>query len=224
MFGTFRARIAGSSAGPNPATLPNFQPATRENWRDGMNTTQAKSLSEEFLQHVHKIPSGEKIDQCLQCGTCSASCPASEAMKYPPRKILAALRAGMLDQVFESPTVWLCASCYSCTVRCPAGIPFTEVMYELKRLGIHKGLLGKRSSGVAMAETFVDIVHKHGRSADAELILRYILRTHPVKVFSFMPLGWKLLRKGRISLRTHKVAGIRGLRKMLAAMEKEDAL
>jgi heterodisulfide reductase subunit C len=189
-----------------------------------MNATEARDLTKEFLQHVREIPNGEKIDQCLQCGTCSASCPSSNAMKYPPRAILAALRAEMLDRVFESSTVWLCASCYSCTVRCPAGIPFTEVMYELKRLGIRKGLLGKRSSGVAMAETFVAGVQKYGRSADAELICRYILRTHPGKVFSFIPLGWKLLRKGRLSLRTHKIAGIEGLRKMVAAMEKEDGL
>jgi heterodisulfide reductase subunit C len=189
-----------------------------------MNATQVKNLTQEFLQHVHAMPKGEKIDHCLQCGTCSASCPASSAMEYPPRAVLAALRAGMLNKVFESNTVWLCASCYSCTVRCPAGIPFTEVMYELKRLGIRKGLLGKRSSGVALAETFVDIVEKRGRSADAELIWRYALRTRPATAFSFVPLGWKLLRKGRISLRHQKIAGIAGLRKMLAAMRKEDAL
>jgi heterodisulfide reductase subunit C len=189
-----------------------------------MNATQVRSLTEEFLQQVREIPNGDKIDQCLQCGTCSASCPTNEAMKYPPRKILAALRAGMLDQVYESPTVWLCASCYSCTVRCPAKIPFTEIMYELKRLGIRKGLLGKRSSGVAMAETFVEGVRKYGRSPDTELICRYIFRTGPARAFSFIPLGWKLLRKGRISLRTHKIAGIDGLRKMMSAMEKENAL
>jgi heterodisulfide reductase subunit C len=189
-----------------------------------MNATQVRGLTEEFLQRVHEIPNGEKIGQCLQCGTCSASCPSSDVMKYPPRTILAALRAGMLDQVFESRTIWLCASCYLCTVRCPAGIPFTEVMYELKRLGIQKGFLGKKSSGVAMAETFVDGVHKRGRSSDAELICRYVLRTHPTKIFSFIPLGWKLIRKGRISLRPHKIAGIDGLRKMLAAMEKGGAL
>ena len=189
-----------------------------------MNVTQARNLTKEFLQNVHALPHGEKIDQCLQCGTCSASCPASARMRYSPRIILAALRAGRLNEVFESPTVWLCASCYSCTVRCPAGIPFTEVMYELKRMGISKGLLRKRASGVAMAKTFVGIVQKYGRSADAELICRYILRTHPAKVFSFVPLGWQLLRKGRISLRAHKVAGIRGLRKMLAAMERENTL
>jgi hypothetical protein len=96
-------------------------------------------------------------------------------------------------------------------------------MYELKRLGIKKKLVGKRSSGVAMAETFVDGVYRHGRSAEAELICRYILRTHPAKVFSLVPLGWRLFRKGRLSLRIPKITGIIGLRKMMAALEKEDA-
>jgi heterodisulfide reductase subunit C len=188
-----------------------------------MNATEVRTLTDEFLQHVRAMPQGEKIDQCLQCGTCSASCPSSEAMQYPPRTILAALRGGMLDQVFESRAMWMCASCYSCTVRCPAGIPFTDVMYELKRLGIRKGLLDRKSSGVAMAELFVDIVRNHGRSVDAELIRRYILRTHPSKIFSFIPLGWRLARKGRIALRPRKIAGLKGLQQMLAAMEKEGA-
>jgi len=187
-----------------------------------MNATQVKDLTADFLRHVHAIPKGDKIDQCLQCGTCSASCPASAAMQYPPRAVLAALRAGMLDRVFESNTVWLCASCYSCTVRCPAGIPFTEVMYELKRLGIRKGLLNKRYSGIALAESFVDVVEKHGRSVDAELIRRFILRTHPFKIFSFMPLGWKMFRKGRVALRPRKIAGIANLRKMMAKMQKKE--
>ena len=188
-----------------------------------MNATQVRDLTKEFLQNVHAIPNGEKIDQCLQCGTCSASCPASARMRYSPRIILAALRAGELNEVFESPTVWFCASCYSCTVRCPAGIPFTEVMYELKRLGIKKGLVGKRTSGRSMAETFVDGVYKRGRSSDAELICRYILRTHLTRAFSFVPLGWKLFRKGRLSLRTHKITGIEGLHRMMNAMGKGDA-
>jgi hypothetical protein len=82
-------------------------------------------------------------------------------------------------------------------------------------------LLEKKSSGEVMTETFVDVIQKYGRSADAELIFRYLLRTQPAKAFSFLPLGWKLLRKRRISLRTDKIKGIAGLRQMLAAMEKE---
>jgi len=188
-----------------------------------MNATQVQDLTKEFLQNVHTLPNGEKIDQCLQCGTCSASCPASVRMKYSPRRILAALRAGRLNEVFESPTVWLCASCYSCTVRCPAGVPFTEVMYELKRLGIEKGLVDKGTPGRSMAETFVDGVFKRGRSSDAELVFHYLLRTRFSNALSFIPLGWKLFRKGRISLRTHAIAGIEGLQKMMNAMGKGDA-
>lgn len=189
-----------------------------------MSAKQVENMTEEFLESVRSMPQGQKIDQCLQCGTCTASCPSSFAMQYPPRAVLAALRAGMLDQVIRSHAVWLCASCYSCTVRCPAGIPLTEIMYEIKRFGIRKGLLDRKSNGVAMAETFVELIHKYGRSADAELIGRYILRTRPATAFSFIPLGWKLLRKNRISFGKDQVAGIAQLRKMLAAMEKGQSL
>ena len=53
-----------------------------------METVQAQELGQVFLDKVHAIPDGEKIDGCLQCGTCSASCPTSEAMEYSPREII----------------------------------------------------------------------------------------------------------------------------------------
>ena len=79
--------------------------------------------------------------------------PFQSAMEYGPREIIAALRAGMLDRVLNANTVWLCVSCYSCTVRCPAAIPFTDVMYELKRLEAERGL-AKDSAGATMARAF----------------------------------------------------------------------
>ncbi|MBU1297870.1 MAG: 4Fe-4S dicluster domain-containing protein [Bacteroidetes bacterium] len=33
-----------------------------------------------FLEHVKAIPGGEKIKSCIQCGTCTGSCPVSYAM------------------------------------------------------------------------------------------------------------------------------------------------
>ena len=116
-----------------------------------MTTATAQELGKTFLESVYSIPDGEKIKGCLQCGTCSSSCPSAAAMEYGPREIIAALRAGMLDRVLTSNTVWLCVSCYSCTVRCPAGIPFTDVMYELKRLEAEKGL-GKDTAAARMAK------------------------------------------------------------------------
>ncbi len=103
-----------------------------------------KELHKVFLEDVLAMPGGEKIKQCQQCGTCTGSCPTSHLMDYGPREVIAAFRAGMLDRVVKSNTIWLCTSCYYCTVRCPAGIKITDLMYELKRLAIKYDLLPAR--------------------------------------------------------------------------------
>lgn len=184
-----------------------------------MKPTKAKQLSEEFLRSVYALPQGERIRECIQCGTCSASCPSSAAMEYGPRKIIAALRAGMLDRVLDSRTVWLCVSCYSCTVRCPAGIPFTDVMYELKRLEVDKGL-SKDASGASMAKAFAETVDRHGRNHEPELLRRYYLRTSLWKALAQIPLAIKLLLRGRLEMFPRKIKGLDGLRNMMAAIEE----
>jgi len=40
--------------------------------------------------------------------------------------MIAALRAGRIDDLFRSESIWLCVSCYNCTYRCPSGIPITD--------------------------------------------------------------------------------------------------
>ena len=185
-----------------------------------MTTAEKKDLRDVFLEHVYSIPDGEKINQCIQCGTCSASCPTSDVMDYSPREIIAALRAGLLDRVLESNTVWMCTSCYSCTVRCPAAIPFTDVMYELKRLGVKHGVYPKGSTNAVMAQAFIESVDKHGRNHEPELVRNYYLRTNPVKFLSQVPMGLRLMSKGRMAFKAHDIKGIDGLRKMLAAVEE----
>jgi heterodisulfide reductase subunit C len=184
-----------------------------------MATTATRQLSEEFLENIYALPHGEKIKQCIQCGTCSASCPSSAAMEYSPREIIAALRAGMLDRVLSSNTVWMCVSCYSCTVRCPAGIPFTDAMYELKRLEVEKGL-SKDARGPTMAKAFAETVDGYGRNAETVLLRKYFLRTNPLKALAQIPLAMKLFFKGRLEIFPRKIKGLDGLHKMMAAIEE----
>ena len=184
-----------------------------------MTPAEAQELSREFLESVYAIPHGEKIKECIQCGTCSASCPSSAAMEYSPREIIAALRAGMLDRVLNSNTVWMCVSCYSCTVRCPAGIPFTDVMYELKRLEVEKGL-SKDANAATMAKAFAETVDGHGRNVETKLLRKYFLRTNPLKALGQIPLAMKLFFRGRLEILPRKIKGLDGLHKMMAAIEE----
>ena len=184
-----------------------------------MQTAVSKALSEEFLRDVYALPHGEKLKQCLQCGTCSASCPSGAAMEFGPREIIASLRAGMLDRVLNAKSVWLCVSCYSCSVRCPAGIPLTDVMYELKRLEVDKGL-AKDAAGETMAHAFAETVDRYGRNAETTLLRKYFLRTNPFRALAQIPLAMKLFLRGRLEFLPHKIKGLGGLHRMLAAIEE----
>jgi heterodisulfide reductase subunit C len=152
--------------------------------------------------------------KCIQCGTCSASCPTAYAMDYTPRQVIAALRAGQLEKVLRSNTPWLCASCYYCTVRCPAEIQFTDLMYELKRMSVRRGLQQRGSP--AFYHAFVSTVDRYGRSAETELMIRYHLnRLNPLELLKLAPFGLRMMLRGRFPLLPHRIKERQRLGKML---------
>ena len=115
-------------------------------------------LDKDFAGEIAKMAHGEKFYTCIQCGTCSATCPVSHFMDFTPRKIIAMVREGFREEVLGSFTIWLCASCYSCTADCPREIKITDVMYALKQLAIKEGIYPKRFPIPVMAQEFYKIV------------------------------------------------------------------
>ena len=185
-----------------------------------MQAVQSEEIKQTFLDNICSIPFGERIYECQQCGTCSGSCPTSSRMDYSPREIIAALRAGLLDRVLESNTIWLCSSCYSCTVRCPAGIKFTDVMYELKRLGNDYRFPSRKSNTAKMARSFVKTVDRHGRNAEGELLARYYLSTNPFQALKQFWFGLRMLFRRRIPFLPHGIKGRNDLQKMIFTATK----
>jgi heterodisulfide reductase subunit C2 len=186
-------------------------------------TAQARELHRQFYEDVLAMPGGEKIRICQQCGTCTGSCPTSYLMDWGPREIIAAFRAGMIDRVVKSNTIWLCTSCYYCTVRCPAGIKITDLMYELKRLAIKYDLTPKDAKSVAMTKYFVQSVHKHGRSHEVELMAKYMLAKDWSAPFKYMRIGPKMFRDGRLPVTAKNIRGRDELDKISAYLEAREA-
>lgn len=195
----------------------------KENARKALGALTQEQLSKIFLEEVYRIPFGERINLCIQCGTCSASCPTAYLMDYSPREIFAALRAGMLDKVLESNTVWMCTSCYYCTVRCPQEIKITDIMYELKRLGIEYHLFPPGTRAPVMADIFKSLIDRYGRNQEMNLMTRYYFRTGVGQMFKSAGRGMTLMRKGRMSRATHPVKGMEQLRKILSVLAKYEA-
>ena len=92
-------------------------------------------LDRSFLEAVDPL---KKLRTCIQCGTCSASCPTAYAMDYSPRQVWRMVNLGLRDEVLNSRTFWLCTTCKSCQVRCPRGINIMDSMVALKEYSVEK--------------------------------------------------------------------------------------
>lgn len=88
-------------------------------------SVEVKHISD-FAERILAQVDGERILSCIQCGMCTGVCPYGFAMDYPPRRIVAAMRAGKIDDVLRSQGIWMCVSCFNCSYRCPIRIPLTD--------------------------------------------------------------------------------------------------
>ncbi len=182
-----------------------------------------KELKRDIAAEVMATPGGEKILACLQCGTCGGVCPLSIYMDYTPRRLIGMLREGFKKEVVESFAIWLCASCYECTVRCPSGIKVTDVMYALKRIAIRDGIYPRRFPVPVLAKEFMAMMKGSGRNNEFWLVLKVLLKTAPLKLLTSWPLGLRLLERGRMRLTPNRVppAASAQLRKMLESVGEE---
>jgi heterodisulfide reductase subunit C len=186
----------------------------------GRMETAEHELRQAFLAEVDTIPGGRRISRCLQCGTCTGSCPVSYAMDLSPRELIARFRAGDIRSILASRSIWICASCYACTVRCPSGIKVTDIIYALKRMALARGIRPSKYPTFAVAESFVDMVEKYGRNNEPRFMLRFFRRAGFYRAFGRIPLALRLLAKGRIGFGVSRVRDLKGLRRILRAAER----
>ena len=178
------------------------------------NPTEAE-LRDAFWRQVDVIPDGHKINLCLQCGTCTGSCPVSYAMDITPRQTIALFRAGMLEDILHSRTIWICASCYSCTVRCPVGIKVTDTMYALKRLAMEKKVYPAKFAVHTLSKAFIDNVYKYGRNYELGLGLKYFLKSNVMKLFANTGFALTMFRHGRLGLLPSRIKRVDQVRAII---------
>jgi heterodisulfide reductase subunit C len=173
-----------------------------------LETIKLKDCDPNFAKEVIEA-GGKKANVCFQCGTCTAGCPTVYAMDYTPRQIMRMVNLGMRDEVLKSGTIWVCASCFTCQSRCPRGVEITSVMGALKSIAIKERITPENKKGPAFYNSFLDVTMKHGRVYEAELMLRFAVRSEsslPGAVKSLsndIPLGMGLVKKGKMAFLPH---------------------
>lgn len=97
----------------------------------------AQTLSLESIKSVNEL-SGESVNLCMQCATCTGMCPMAQEMDYSPREVMHMAQFGFESKLADINTYWKCASCYACSVKCPRGIDIAKVMEALRQQTLRK--------------------------------------------------------------------------------------
>lgn len=188
----------------------------------GIMSHREAELRQTFLHQVELIPGGERINRCIQCGTCSGSCPVSYAMDISPRELIALFRAGEMERIMSSRTIWICASCYACTTRCPSGIKITDIIYALKRTAMENGFKSEARHVQTLAKLFIQNLMQYGRLHEGTLIRKYYMKTNPRKLPGLLPLAWKMFSTKRIALMPSKIRAFSSLSKIIKKAQEFD--
>ncbi len=189
-------------------------------WRSVKDQSRFESqLDPGFAAEVAAIPGGIKLHECIQCGTCSAVCPMSAYMDFTPRRMIAMTRAGVREDVLGSLAVWVCTSCYACTIECPKQIPITEIVKGLRRISMAEGLYPKRFTTPVMTREFVSMIRQRGRSTESWISMKLYLKTRPLQLLKYGFLAIGLMRRGRLSLGQESIRNPSELTTMLKALE-----
>ena len=142
----------------------------------------------------------DMVQTCIQCGTCTGSCPNAFAMDHTPRHLWRMVLMDKTDEIFHSKTFTLCSSCYYCTLRCPRGLHLTDAMASLKHIAARQGLSQYKQSTL-FYKKFMESVRRHGRVREMEFMTLYFAAMkNPLVPLRFTPLGMKLISKGKVSL------------------------
>ena len=96
-----------------------------------------KKIKNSFVTKVEEI-SGQNLLACYQCGKCSAGCPAVSEMDILPNQIIRYAQLGFKDELLQSKSIWICASCFTCNARCPKGINIAEVIEAIRQILLRK--------------------------------------------------------------------------------------
>jgi len=162
-----------------------------------INHTNINQANNEHLLEQTKIVK-QMIQTCIQCGTCTASCPNNEFMDITPRHMWRLLLTDHADAVFSSQSFIMCSSCYYCTLRCPRGLELTNAMSLLKQIATRLNLKQFQRSSL-FYKAFLESVKNHGRVREMEFMTRFFISMkNPVLPFSYASIGLKLLTRGKI--------------------------
>ncbi|TKB57073.1 MAG: succinate dehydrogenase iron-sulfur subunit [Nitrospira sp.] len=157
----------------------------------------------------HANPQFHNVDACIMCGACVAACTVHEVSKgfvgpaalakadrflSDPRESPSATRA-RLSMLQDEHGIWDCTRCNFCVEVCPKDVKPMEAIIRLRRASLEQGLT--QAGGARHILGFTELIEHQGRLNEAIMPLK-VVGFAPRALLHILPLGMKMLRKGKI--------------------------
>ena len=181
-----------------------------------MELTKEKTFRDVVIESV-----GEEIFDCYQCYKCSAGCPIAFDMDLLPHQIIRSVVFNQKEKALSSKTIWICASCETCTTRCPNEIDIARVMDVLRQIQVESGSEAKEPRVPVFHQAFLDSIKKTGRVHELTMIRNYTQKSGDLKEKlksgewkNDVKLGMKMFLRGKLKVMPPKCEGVKEVRKI----------
>jgi len=102
----------------------------------------------------------EGLKSCMNCGVCTAICPAAEFSDYDPRVLLSIVQSkdeAEIEKILKSDIIWLCGQCMSCKTRCGRGNCPGQIVSVLRKVSQENGFFLFSKKGKQQLEVIQSI-------------------------------------------------------------------
>ena len=97
------------------------------------------SGDDELRDRVRRVLERADVAACVQCGRCTATCPAALPSHLRAREVVRAVQDGDLTVVTDRDDIWHCTTCFNCQERCPKGVMVTQAILWLRAEAVRLG-------------------------------------------------------------------------------------
>lgn len=186
---------------------------------ESIKVNQSIAKNADFIEEIG-IESGQPVQKCYQCGKCTAGCPVAFAMDYPPNQVIRMVQLGMKEELLRSNTIWICATCSTCSTRCPCKVEVAHVMETLRIMAGRSGTTpaGKSKDVETLYNSLLNTVEKYGRFYEVGTILQFNLKS--MKLFNGADMGLPMLQRGKLKIGPSKVKGAGEIARIFAEVRK----
>jgi heterodisulfide reductase subunit C len=185
------------------------------------------SFGDKNFREVVVEKAGAEIFSCYQCSKCSAGCPVAFAMDLLPHQVIRSVLFYKKEKVLSSRTIWVCASCETCTTRCPNEIDIAKLMDVLRQMQRESGTKPCEPKISLLHTVFLDAIKRSGRIHELSMLRNFFLKSgdaiEKIKSGEWkndVKLGLKMFLRGKLKIIPSRCKSVREVRRIFEEAEK----